>query len=88
MTDDRYSQLLKMYEEGLVDLEDLVPKSKNINKTTANVRDLYEGALGQQYLKDTGISMPRKNASTSSMETFLNKLKEEQYPELSDVDVS
>ena len=81
-----FQKLIDRIKSGTDDLkvDDLVPTSKQMRNRAIDSSRLSEGALASQYLKDTGVSVPNiKTASRSEVESFLNKIKEEAYPELS-----
>lgn len=88
---ERYRELidlLKVSDEEIPDLTGLVSDKGTPLDISRRVRDLSENALGDLYLKNTGVSVPNlKNASRSEIESFLNKLKEEAYPDLGDTGI-
>lgn len=89
--DERYKQLLellKVSEDDIPDLTGLVSDKGTPLDISRRVRNLSENALGDLYLKNTGVSIPNiKNASRGELESFLNKLKEEAYPDLGSTNV-
>lgn len=81
-------ELLKVTDEDIPDLTGLVSDKGTPLDISRRVRNLSENALGDLYLKNTGVSVPNiKNASRGEMESFLNKLREEAYPNLKDTTV-
>lgn len=81
--EDKYKKLVERIRNNDIEMDDLVPTNSNYMEKALEARDLAQGALGSEYLKQTGVSVPDiKRASNSQIESFLNKLKEEAYPEL------
>jgi len=81
--EDKYKKLIDRIKDGDVQVDDLIPSDPNYMEKAFASRDLSQGALGSEYLKQTGVSVPDiKTANRSTIESFLNKLKEEAYPEL------
>lgn len=91
MDDKAKKELLRRISSGELDshgIDDLISNESTNLDRSRGARDLAESTLGREYLRQTGVSIPNiKNASRKEMEAFLNKLKEEQYPELSDYSV-
>ena len=85
---DLYNKLTKRIKSGNLYVDDLIDTSGDLSTNSRRARDLAERTLGSEYLKQTGVSVPDiKKSNRSQVESFLNKLKEEQYPELSDTNI-
>lgn len=86
--DDKQKKLLQRLKEGSLDqlgVDDLIQGSSSNLDKARQARDLAETTLGSEYLRQTGVPVPNiKDATNAQIESFLNKLKEEAYPELSD----
>lgn len=72
----------KQLSQGLPFAEDFIEKGSNVEDNALLARNLSEDALGHQVLKNTGIPIPGKEASSSKVEDFLNRIHSERYPEL------
>lgn len=90
MEDNRVKKLLNRVKQDNVYVDDLIDRNpKDLMYNTSQARDLAQKTLGNEYLKQTGVSIPNiKRASNSQVESFLNKVKEEAYPELFDTSVT
>jgi hypothetical protein len=73
----------KSVEEGLPFADDFVPKSSDLEDRALKARNLSEDSLANQVMKNTGVPIPDKTASTSKKLDSLQRLIQEQYPELS-----
>lgn len=81
--EDKYKKLIERIKNNDLYTDDLISKSSDYVDTAHQVEDLAGKTLGSEYLRQTGVSIPDiKTASRSQVESFLNKLKEEAYPEL------
>lgn len=72
----------KDVESGIPLAEDYIGKTGNTYIDALRARDLSEEALAQKVLDNTGISIPNKNSPMSRKEDFLNRILQENYPEI------
>lgn len=64
-------------------IEDFIDPKKNILEKAYESRNLYEEALANQILKNTGVPIPDMKAPKSKKEQFVGDILREFYPELS-----
>lgn len=58
-----------------------IPTELPLGRQALEARNLTEETLAQQVLKNTGVPIPGKNASSGKREDFLNRILNEAYPE-------
>ena len=84
MNQDEYTKRLeevaKRAKKGDFELSDLLGRTSDYVDDSIRYRNLMEDTVGNEYLKNTGISVPNiKNASRAEIERFTRDLLEENY---------
>jgi hypothetical protein len=72
----------KDVEMGMPFAEDYIKKTGDVYQDALKARNLSEEALAQKVLDNTGIAIPDKTAPLSKKEDFLNRILQQNYPEL------
>jgi hypothetical protein len=75
-------EFAQMLSEGMPQAADYVDVSGDAFNNALEGRDLAETSLAHQVLKNTGVPIPGKGATTSQQEDFFNRIMKERYPEL------
>ena len=72
----------KDVEKGIPLAESYIGKTDDVYRDALRARNLFEEALAQKILDNTGIPIPDKNSPLLKKEDFLNQILKERYPEL------
>lgn len=72
----------KNVELGMPQAEEYINKSGDVLRDALRARNLSEEALAQKVLDNTGIPIPDITSSIGKKEDFLNRILQENYPEI------
>lgn len=81
-------EYIKQMKEGLPFAEDFIEGSSDIRNNSLLARNLTEEALAHEVLKSTGVPIPDKGVTRLKKEDFLNRIVNEQYPEITNPNIS
>lgn len=92
MTEDKdlLNAISKLIQDGASEEEisELLQKKGDNISTSRAARDVFERSLAQQYMKNTGVSVPDyKTASTGKLENYIGDILGEQNPALKNANI-
>lgn len=78
-----------MKQTGQIDTTGLINPNQSFLNQALDARDLTQGALGHEVLKNTDIRIPGPKAKLTQIEDFYNRLLQSTHPEIkADVDLA